>query len=134
MTKHTIDKLTFTVPALAHDAMMLARHGVEPGPRGRIERRVVAALCAHLAIDGWKPVEVNDGDERTSVRGVKSAMELIFNLDDAWLVFAKDQNRHWVRFVMGNSGWDVISDWSFSREDADGFNKAMDAFDSEKFA
>lgn len=131
---HTIGDLTFEVPALDHDAMMLARFGHTVGPIGLIERRVVAALCAHLAKHDWKPCEVNDGDDRTTVKDAKGAMELIFNLDDAWLTFAKGKHRHWVRLVMGNSGWDVINDWSFSQGDADGFNKAMEAFDAEKFA
>ena len=134
MDTFTIGTLTVEIPDLDHDAMMLREFGNKVGPIGRIERRVVAALCAHLAIGGWKPCEVNDGDERTPVEDAKSAMELIFNLDDAWLVFAKGKHRHWVRFVMGNSGWDVINDWSFSHGDADGFSKAMDAFDSEQFA
>lgn len=123
---------TVEVPELAHDAMMLARFGHKVGPIGRIERRVVAALCVRLAAVGWMPHEVYDGEERTKVDDARGAMELIFNLDDAWLTFAKGERRHWVRLVMGNSGWDVISDYSYTPNNtACGFAAAMEAFDAE---
>lgn len=120
------------VPALDHDAMMLARFGHTVNANGRLERRIVAALCAHMGAAGWTPCGVYDGDDRTAVTDTRSAMELLFNLDDAHLFFRKGGNEHWVRLVFGN-GTDLVSDWSYSKGDRDGFNASIDSFDSEVY-
>lgn len=46
---------------------------------------------------------------------------------------ACDENEHGVYLVFGNDGWDCISDWNYHRDDADGFNALMEAFDPEAF-
>ncbi len=120
------------VPELDHDAMMLAKYDHKVGPVGRIERRVVASLCAHMAERGWTPSKLYDGDTTTPVHDAKSAMELIFNLDDSYLYFVNASGReHWVRLVNGNSGWDLINDYSHARDESDNFAFAMECFDSE---
>lgn len=124
------------VPALDHDAMMLARFGHEVSPNGRLERRIVAAFCAHMAQHGWLPCVLIDSDNvRTAVMDTKSTMELLFNLDDAWVVFTRDGDtpQHAVRFVLGN-GVHIISDWGYTEGDPDGFSATVDAFDAERFA
>lgn len=124
------------VPELDHDAEMLAAYGHKVSPNGRLERRIVAAFCAHMAAHGWTPCTLIDSDNvRTAVTDTKSTMELLFNLDDAWVVFVKDPNspKHAVRFVLGN-GTDIISDYGYAEGDADGFSAAVDAFDAERFA
>ena len=123
-----------TVPALDHDAMMEKRFGQKVSPEGRLERRIVANLIAHMEAKGWKVYAVDDDDEATLVQDGKSAMELIFNLDDALLTFVNaDDITHGVRLVLGN-GIDMISDWGFSEGDPDGFRAAMQAFNTEDFA
>ena len=129
----TITLQTLIVPTLDHDAMMLAQFGRKISANGRLERRIVAALCAHMVAAGWVPFEVYDGEEHTPVQDAKSAMELIFNLDDAFLSFTNGATSHWVRLIMGN-GCDIISDWSLQLQDRDGFNAVMEAFDAETFA
>ena len=120
------------VPELDHDAMMLFRYGHKISPNGRLERRIVAALCAHLAERGWLPAAVHDGDGERLVHNTKSAMELIFNLDDALLYFTNSSGRrHWVRLVMGN-GTDIISDYSYSASTT--FDDALMAFDADEYA
>lgn len=103
-------------------------------PRGRIERRVVWNLLAHLERAGWYPEAVQSDDE-VPTPDAKAVMEEVFNLDDAWVYFRKsaDGHSHSVRLVFGNDGWDCISDWRYSRDDADGFNAAMEAFDPEQY-
>lgn len=100
------------------------------------ERRVVWNLLLHLGARGWNAAYVDDGDTETRVRSTKGAMELIFNLDDARVVFKSKRNPlhiHTVLLVLGND-LDVVSDWNFTTGDPDGFSAAMDAFDAEKFA
>lgn len=132
-------------PALDCDALMLNKYGRGVSPQGKLERRIVAALIAHVLSAGFKLHSVNDGDEITPVSTAKEAMELIFNLDEASLRFYKGGRKgetqdalsaddwHGVLLVLGN-GIDIVSDWNYSTGDADGFNATMDSFDPEQFA
>lgn len=121
------------VPDLDHDAKMLKQFGHKVSPNGKLERRIVAALIAHMGEHGWTPLEVSDGDETMQAADAKAAMELIFNLDWARLWFTKDGARHWVLLVMGN-GCDIVSDWGYFTNDPDGYNAALEAFDADAFA
>lgn len=123
-------------PSLAHDKMMFERFGSVVSPNGRLERKIVAALCQHLKGFGFLPTTVFDGEETTAVETAKDAMELVFNLDEASLRFQlhKDGDRskpmfkqHGVLLVLGN-GEDIISDWNYMQGDHDGFNAAMESF------
>lgn len=121
---------TVTVPALDHDAMMLSRFSHKVSVNGRLERRIVAHLCDHLADNGFTPIRVEDGEATIPAADTKAVMEQVFNLDDAWVFFTHE---HAIRLVMGN-GEDIISDWTFYHDDRDGFNAAMLAFDIEAIA
>jgi hypothetical protein len=136
------DGSAVTVPALDIDNRTgAAEASGENLARLRLERRIVAALLAHLSRKGWDCVMAYDGEEEYTFSPSegnlrKAAMEIVFNLDDCFLHFAPDgkkKPRHWVRVVLGN-GIDCISDWSYTEGDADGFNAAMDAFDVEMWA
>ncbi len=120
-------------PALDHDKMMKAKCGQEISATGRRERRIVANLIAHMERAGWKVQGVHDGDQFDKADTAKGAMELIFNLDIARLYFEKGAEEHGVLLVLGND-MDIISDWNYSKGDADGFNAAMEAFDTDQFA
>lgn len=120
-------------PALDHDAMMSQRFGSKVSANGHLERAIVWNLCAHLAAAGFTPRTVNDGEEVTKVADAKAALELIFNLDEAWLTFGKGKARHVVFFVLGE-GDTIVTDWGYTEGDADGFNAAMDAFNAEAIA
>ncbi|WP_454727908.1 MULTISPECIES: hypothetical protein [Cupriavidus] len=124
-----------TVPKLQHDAMMASRFGTRVSADGRIERRVVANLLAHLERAGFAPLAVYDGDDYTKVSDAVAAMELIFNLDEASLRITRPGTtiEHGILLVLGN-GEDIISDWNFTRGDPDGFSAAMDAFDVAAYA
>lgn len=126
-------KTIFEVPALAYDAMMLKRFGQKVSAQGVLERRIVWNLCAHMEEAGWKVQGVHDGDEFTECVDAKAAMELIFDLDDAGLYFQKGSAEHRVLLISGN-GVDMIGDWNYSLNDKDGFNAAMEAFDTETCA
>jgi hypothetical protein len=45
---------------------------------------------------------------------------------------ACDEHEHGVYLVFGNAGYDCISDWNYSADDADGFNALMEAFKPEE--
>lgn len=115
----------FEVPDLDIDA------GRHVHATGRQERRIVAALIAHLEGAGFEPLFVWDGEERVSARSAKAAMELIFNLDEAHL-HVRHPNRsgtQWIYLVLGN-GEDVISDYSYPTVDVSGFTTTMNLFEA----
>lgn len=129
-----------TVPALDHDAAMLLNFGTKVSVSGKLERRIVANLVAHLARRGFLPHSVHDGELTTRVYSAKEAMELIFDLDQVSLRFQRGTDRHrssgkihGVLLVVGN-GVDILSDWNYTEGDADGFDAAMNAFDAEDYA
>lgn len=125
---------TRTVPALAHDALMLARYNVKVTPAGKLERRIVWNLLGHLRDAGFPVASVDDGDDDTAVTSDKAAMELVFNLDDCHVFFHDGAGGfHWVRLIGGN-GIDMVGDWGCPADPADPWNAAMDAFDGENYA
>jgi len=136
------------VPNLDHDAMMSKEFNHKITPNGAMERRIVAALIAHMAERGFLIIGVWDGEEWEKADTAKEAMEFIFNLDDCSLRFVKAEgfdreahektrdfdsrnayaaNEHGVYLVLGNN-LDIISDWNYFNDDSDGFNAAMDSF------
>lgn len=120
-----------TVPELDHDAMMAKRFGHTLTARMRVERLIVWRLLEHLAANGFRVTAI-DSDDRERVRTPKAAMELIFDLDDSRVVVSKPGGpEHTVLLILGNGGMgeDLISDWTYTEGDPDGFNAAMDAFD-----
>jgi hypothetical protein len=109
-------KIKIDPPALDHDAMMLREFGRKVSATGKVERRVVANLFAHLAQHGWQLVHVNDGSDCTPVADAKAAMELMFNLDESFVRIERprlddESISGWLRFVNGN-GIDILSDYS----------------------
>lgn len=120
-------------PRLEHDAMMKRQFNSQVSTNGYIERAIVWNLCAHLQANGWHVSDINDGDDITQVDNAQHAMELIFNLDEAWLFFRKGRDDHAVYLVLGN-GEDIISDWNYATNDPDRFNAAMEAFDASNVA
>lgn len=115
-------------PALDHDAMMKERFNCDVRPEGRLERRVVFNLIAHLERAGFAVAGVHDGDEFTECADAKAAMELIFNLEEASLCMKNTSGKqHGILLILGN-GLDIASDWNYSEGDPDGFDAAMDDF------
>lgn len=97
----------------------------------KLERRIVATLCAHMRAAGWDVVNVWDGEETHAAHTALEAMEVVFNLDESMLRFRKitpsGTHVHAVYLVTGN-GCDIISDWHFTEGDEDGFSALMDRF------
>ncbi|KVV40800.1 hypothetical protein WT27_12775 [Burkholderia territorii] len=114
---------------------MLRRFGHKVSPNGKLERRIVANLIAHLEAGGFQVIGLYDGDDLTAVTTAKEAMELIFNLDEASLRIGKAGTDidHGILLIVGN-GIDIVSDYTYSEGDSDGFSAVMGAFDAEAFA
>lgn len=99
--------------------------------RANNERDIAWNLIAHLERAGFAVHGVHDGDEYVKTPDAKAAMELLFNLDEASLRFHKAGfSVHGVLLIFdnGNDGWDVISDWNYTKSDPDGFSATLDAF------
>lgn len=118
---------------------ILYRDSQMPG-HVRLEQRIVWNLLKVLETKGFAPHYVDDGDEQTPATSKKAAMELLFNLDDAYLFLrhkdGQKDNRGmhrtaWIRFVFGN-GLDVVSDYNATNWM--GFEDVMDKFDAEVYA
>ena len=93
----------------------------------RIEEQIIRQLVAHLGLDGWRlDNHTADGEEEpcTTVDGILQTLE---DCPDVWFYFKKGDAKHGVRLIDGNSE-DVISDWGYASDDADGFNACMDKF------
>ena len=86
------------------------------------ERSIVLALIATLAKDGWKPTHINYGDGT-----MRFSYSILWDVDEAAVRFTKGGNSHDVIFIFGN-GEDVISDWRYAEDDADGFNAILEGF------
>jgi hypothetical protein len=104
--------------------------------RSRVERFVAWNLVHYLSLRDFNVIATFDGDAREQPATIKAALELIFNLDEVSVRFRKIGTRpdgkrwpeHGVLLVLGNDGWDLVSDWNYTEGDADGFNATMDAF------
>jgi len=85
--------------------------------RQAIEARILKATIKAALKAGYQ-VSVDDGEERhkpsSSYRAIlNKAMET----DEDYLYLVKDgETIGWIRFVYGNDGWDVISDYTTNLE------------------
>ena len=94
------------MPALEIDAHFRST-GWRPNADHLIERQIVWALLhAMAATHPDRTLLVFDGEENVACGDAQAAMEVIFNLDTAWLRMGRD----WVMLIMGN-GIDIISDY-----------------------
>lgn len=117
-----------TVPALAHDAMMLREFKHRVSDNGHLERKIVATLIAFLATRGFRIAGVHDYESLTRVRSAKAAMELVFNLDNCNLHFKDAKGEEECMCLVLGNGHDIVSDWFYSDGDPNGWNAAMNAF------
>ena len=83
-----------------------------------VEFDIVSRAIDTLVLAGYQVREQEDGaftDTRDTL------LDLLFNLDDAFVITRRrdDDAREsgWIRFVFGNGGYDVISDYTVNLED-----------------
>ncbi|ASD51887.1 hypothetical protein JT318_gp02 [Pseudomonas phage PspYZU01] len=119
-------------PALEIDAELYKGRTMPAG--AKTERRIVANLLAFLRFHGWPVVSVWDGEESEQVSSDKAALELIFNLDESRVYFGGGPKAlHSVVLVCGNVD-DIICDYTFTKDDPDGWASLMDSFDAYTYA
>lgn len=83
-----------------------------------IERKICRKTIRLMKAAGLS-MRVHSGEEWETRSSASEAalMRAMFNLDDAWLVISKGRERlGWVRFVFGNDGYDVVSDYTLAPE------------------
>jgi hypothetical protein len=93
-----------TLPSLCHTCQRIA-----------VERDIVTRAIDALVLAGYQVRESEDG-AFTDTRSV--LLNLLFDLDDAFVIANHKESGKsgWVRFVFGNDGYDVISDYTISLE------------------
>lgn len=88
--------------------------------RQRIEQ-TIALVTAQALLDAGYLLGVNDGEETTihHSRDIDKIHAALFTTAEDWLlVYLKGDDKkdprpqYWVRFIYGNDGWDVISDYT----------------------
>lgn len=99
--------------------------------RFELEWRIVAMTVETLLEQGFTLSIDHDGDNDGPIPITAcdmAAMEELFACDEETLYVDGHGARKFVRFIYGNSGWDVISDYGVSLEDA---LKTVNAFAAE---
>lgn len=85
-----------------------------------LERDIVTRTIDALLTAGYI---VKESEDDTWHNTKEHTLALLFDLDDAFLMATSSANESnhthsgWVRFVFGNDGWDVISDYTTNLED-----------------
>lgn len=97
-----------------------------------VEKQIVIKTVADLLAAGYKlTVDQGDGETTKPTTDVKVLHDALMETDEDFLHVYKDKKHFgWVRFVYGNDGWDVISDYTTNLEAVlKGVNEFASAFD-----
>jgi hypothetical protein len=102
--------------------------------RQEVERKIAKALVVDALKTGFV-VSVDNGEEESAkFDDVKSILNAMFLTDEERLYMWNPTNGKmigWVYLVYGNSGWDVISDYTVNLEPImAGANKIADHYES----
>ncbi len=90
--------------------------------RSQMETSIVSAVITSALAAGYSVSVDNGGDEDELARStdLTAILGALFATDDEYLYFypadaAPDANHwSWVRFIYGNSGWDVVADYGMN--------------------
>lgn len=89
--------------------------------RQQAERAIVRRVIREAKKAGYLPEVTWDGGEYVKTPNESAVMDAVFAVDEATVHFdaGKGNNgkSHGVFFVLGNSGWDVISDYHCGDEE-----------------
>lgn len=99
--------------------------------RMAIERRIIRRLLRDLYTAGWHVSYIDDGgDEPVYVKTRQEAHSAVFAVDESRVYFkhgtGEDAPEHGV-FIIAGEGWSLITDWSYSKGDPDGFDAIVTA-------
>ena len=82
--------------------------------RRQTERIIVRAILTKAKREGYA-ISLDNGEEiikLSPLKTVKAMIEECFSVDDEALLLEKDGKKGWVSLVYGNTGFDVICDYS----------------------
>jgi hypothetical protein len=98
--------------------------------RRMVEQEIVEAVVDDALKAGFDLQVYADGEDLTARSGDRKVIvDMLMDLDDAFLKYREsatpdNEHVHWVRFVFGNDGWDVISDYLTSLDETDLLKRA----------
>lgn len=87
--------------------------------RQQVERKIAGAFISEAIKQGYSMTVNNGGDtdEIEPTADKRTILDAMFATDDEHLiVYAGGKRIGWVRFIYGNGGWDVISDYTTNLE------------------
>lgn len=117
------------VSRLAHNRVIHKNPAKKRKRNPITERGVIQKLIRFLKSKDFNLVSVDDGGEVFKNPSEKTALDAVFSVGESWMRFQREGFKpHTVYIVLGNEPDEVISDWSFSEGDPDGFDKTMDNF------
>ncbi|MHB8415617.1 MAG: hypothetical protein ACYDB1_09585 [Acidiferrobacteraceae bacterium] len=84
-----------------------------------LEEKVVRLVVKDALAKGLHLAVFADGEELVApTKDAKEVLNVLLDVDDATLAFYEGKTPDgWVRFVFGNDGWDVISDYTLNLYD-----------------
>lgn len=86
--------------------------------RIKLEWEIVVKVVDKLLRSGYElSVYSEDPAIESYTTDRQTVLSLMMEVDDEFLYAIKDGKRSWVRFVYGNDGYDVISDYTTDLED-----------------
>jgi hypothetical protein len=107
------------IAALIPPLGLLDNHDETVKDRAYIEYLVIRSAIDELIDNGYS-IDVDDGDDEPVIENSVNPDEIIrsiFAVDEAYIVTIKNTVRvGGVRLILGNSGWDVISDYTTNLE------------------
>ena len=110
------ERLTFNTPLGIVEVEGDSKMNMPFKIRRKLERQIAIRVVKDALAEGWLVTVDNGADEDvTLVRSdsLRAVLAAMFATDDETLSFSQDGVRKgWVRFVYGNSGWDVVNDYS----------------------
>lgn len=102
------------------DEQIIMKHSKSVRPRARMELKIVNQIIASASEAGYTIRVYIDRNalEEYQQPGSYDVRSAIFDLDDATLTFhgPDGERTGWVYLVMGNDGYDVVSDYSTNLE------------------
>lgn len=80
------------------------------------EKKAVRHLIRTMKKHNWLVVAVNDGEEVVTCRTEMDVMDNVFGVDESNIIFYNKaiDTKHVVAIVLGNSGAEVIADYSYN--------------------
>jgi hypothetical protein len=78
----------------------------------RIERAIVRSILTKAIKNGYS-IALDNGEEAMPLQGsVKEMMSAMMSVDEETLLLKKDGKKGAIALVYGNTGWDVIHDYT----------------------